>query len=805
MTDAPPMAYSVLKRGLRPSRVAMVFDGGEFWSYHARRALYLANQVWGGAGFALIPHHDGVVNPVLLHAVQAYDPDFVVASPRSVEDIAYSDKFGGGRTPSESREYATLLAGALSTRQVTAGDLQARDTVAEVCSPYFQPAEDTPREALRSFSGPSKDFPRALDVPGAETGHVLACPPNWGGTVGAAVAAHAGVVEPPNPGASEPDLDRPTVARLAQWLLGGSPTELPMDLVWFPTVATSIFPHEAPLSHRRTMAGIERVYSGFPGGEPALIVIGDSVDDFALAHLWKLTYGRGAWLPSALGADEDRPSWGLHVGLAELLDEVSHQPGSMLFTSASRTTGDVQSVHDRFFGDPGAEEVSSDADHLSRPVPVGELPWRRTGTSHLAVDEQYDDALPVPIVLEDTGTRSMAAPSPPATLLNPDLAAHTELTWHIDFAWQPSMSVLGRGLPGHSLFSEVTNPWLTLARSSRQGISHRSRRFDFVIGGIPQVNRIPRPAFKDLSLADWVGAKARQNGYSTVVKGAGGHTIQLGRMLGGRESFLDLFAGPLLPALRGFQAKGNSTREAYPAHDGVRIQAGEGVLSFAGICARSGPLTASEVRDRLDPVLRAGVLTRGLVLRCATCDEVQFQAVDKLRQRWVCVRCDAVNDLDRTSWHDPVEEPTWFYDLHPIARRLLKEHGEIPALLAGQLALAARGKESYRDLAEITFVEGGKPSAEIDLIAYRGNTLIVAECKSADHLDGANKKRKAETIKKCRIARLLRADLLIFATTAEAWQAATRMAIADAVREFEWSAIGAPTLEFVENLDGPAR
>lgn len=797
------MAYSVLKRGLRPSRVAMVFDGGEFWSYHARRALHLANQVWGGAGYALVPHHDGVVNPAILKAVKAYDPDFVVAFPRSLEDIAYLDSLDTSSAPSGSRELAQLLAQTLNSRMLRPGDRQARDTVASVCSPYCQSTAETHYEAIKWFSGPSRDFPVAADVPGAETGHVLACPPDWGGLVGAAVAAHAGVVEPPNPAAVDPVLDPTTIARLTQWLIGGSPTELPMELVWFPTVATSIFPHEAPLAYRRAMAGLERVYSGFPVGEPGLIVVGDSVDDFALAQLWKVTYGRGVWLPSALGTENDRPPWGLTVGLAELLDEVTHQPGSMLVSSVSRSANDVRSIHDRMVMGADAEDVASDVDPLSRPLPVGDLPWRRTSTSHLAIGEQFDDALPVPIVIDDSGTRSMVAPTPPATLLDPALAAHAELTWHIDFTWQQSISVLGRDVPGRYLFSEVTNPWLTLARSSRQGISHRSRRFDFVQGGIPQVNRIPRPAFKDLSLVDWVGAKASQHGFSTVVKGAGGHTTQLARMLGGREAFLDLFAGPLLPALRGFHAEGDSTRESYPDCDGVRIQAGEGVLNFAGICARSGALTTREVREKLDPAVRAGVLIRGLVLGCATCNEVQFQAVDKLRQRWVCARCDAINDLDHTSWKYPVEEPTWFYDLHPIARRLLKEHGEIPALLAARLAIVGIG-ESYRDLAEMTFVEGSKPRAEIDLIAYRGDTLIVAECKSADHLDGTKKQMTAEVTKKCQVASMLQADLLIFATTAQAWQAATHTAITDAVRGFKWPAIGAPELQFVESLGSRA-
>ena len=53
---------------LRPARVAVVFDGGDDWQYWARLAIDAASQVWGGAGFILIPHRDGEVVPSLLQA-----------------------------------------------------------------------------------------------------------------------------------------------------------------------------------------------------------------------------------------------------------------------------------------------------------------------------------------------------------------------------------------------------------------------------------------------------------------------------------------------------------------------------------------------------------------------------------------------------------------------------------------------------------------------------------------------------------------------------------------------------------------
>ena len=72
-------SYAEALFGLRPSRVAIVFPADTpQWMFFARAALWEANQIWGGAGFVLVPHHGGEVSDTLLRAVAAYDPDYVV-------------------------------------------------------------------------------------------------------------------------------------------------------------------------------------------------------------------------------------------------------------------------------------------------------------------------------------------------------------------------------------------------------------------------------------------------------------------------------------------------------------------------------------------------------------------------------------------------------------------------------------------------------------------------------------------------------------------------------------------------------
>jgi hypothetical protein len=93
---------------------------------------------------------------------------------------------------------------------------------------------------------------------------------------------------------------------------------------------------------------------------------------------------------------------------------------------------------------------------------------------------------------------------------------------------------------------------------------------------------------------------------------------------------------------------------AYPSGGGVVLRLGEGVLSFAGICALTARMNPGDLRERIDVALRAGVLRRGMVLRCKICQSKQFQTIDKIGQLWTCERCDAANDLDHHVWPGPI-------------------------------------------------------------------------------------------------------------------------------------------------------
>ncbi|WP_307565559.1 hypothetical protein [Streptosporangium lutulentum] len=394
----------------------------------------------------------------------------------------------------------------------------------------------------------------------------------------------------------------------------------------------------------------------------------------------------------------------------------------------------------------------------------------------------------------------MVAPLPAPVLVNSELAAHADLEWQVDVHWQPNHAVRRRGLDSRELFAEQLPFMPTWARSSRHGATYGSRRYDFVLAGTRSENTLARVALRHLSLAAWVRAKAAEHDLSALPSDAGRRTSLLAGMLGGRRRYVDLFGGPLLPALRAMLATSAKSNVAYPDGEGVSLSSTEGVLTFAGICARTADLALADVREYADAALRAGVLRRGMVLRCTTCEQKQFQTVDKLGQRWRCARCDALNDLDRHAWKLPADEPTWFYDLHPVGRHVLSEHGEVSALLSAYLRKQRKEQRgAFIDLEEIVFLQGNRPQVEVDLVVYTDDVLTVAECKTPGELTG--KERKREILKKCRAAAWLRADRLLFATTAEDWTQATRILVENAVASFsEWGPLGSPQVEFVAGL-----
>lgn len=93
---------------------------------------------------------------------------------------------------------------------------------------------------------------------------------------------------------------------------------------------------------------------------------------------------------------------------------------------------------------------------------------------------------------------------------------------------------------------------------------------------------------------------------------------------------------------------------------------------------------------------------------------------------------------------------------------------------------------------------------ELDLVTYDRDRITIAECKKNGR-DLEGKPGRTEVRKKCQAAVWLRADELLFATTADSWTTSSQSTIKAAVESFSgWGPLGPPTITPVSKL-GAAR
>ena len=793
---------------MRPARVAVVFDGGDDWHYWARLAIYAASQVWGGAGFILVPHREGEVTPFLLQAARAYDPDHVVllrvmlrqfeAARPGVQQLLMDGK------PVTGAERKRLLAQAGGMfRNDPAGE-KARLVVAEVCSPYRErtPSGEAWFEEVTALNadGAAGYLTSVYGLAGVPGGSRLAAPADWGGPLGIAVAARCGALVEPVP-ADSPQMRDEERLDLIRWLLSdGERGTPPYSAVWHPSAAVSVRPLDLETAFDWGRHGLTVIQRGFAPGRPALVVAGDEAVDFALAFAWDRLYGRSLWLPSEWQPSPDLSTsemTAIRVELDNFGFDAGHTDGQVQLATTSLDPGKMTALAD-VLNSPLVH--SADPAGQSDRASVRALRFDLSQVGLLAVAGQFDQQFTVPVRKDADGV-VMMMPSPVPAIEDPDLARSAGLQWHVDLELLGSAMPRGRGLDGHALFAPGENIHLTNVRSGRDAITYNAGRLDYVLAGTAPLSRLARPRLREPGLAEWARLLAGQSSLSFGLSPAGRHAEMLGQLWESRDGFVRSLTGRLLPVLRAFQVSQTQSTSAYPDGEGVVLLNGvrEGYLTFAGMLKFAGDGTSpATLRDDVDALAARGVVRRGLVLGCRTCGRPSFMAVENLAQVNQCPRCGTDNELARQQWRDPVEEPSWYYDLHPVARELLCDHGDVPLLLSRHLRSLSR---RYDDAPELELRDAaGSPVAEADLIAVSDDSLIIAEAKSNDTLGGKPREIRRAAAKRVKLADVLQADQIILATTQQKWNASSTAEMSSAVNGHPWTAGLPPAVRLITGL-----
>ena len=795
-TAAPD--YEAFRFAPRAPRVAIVVRGGSAWRYWARLALHGATATWGGAGFVLAPHEQGVVHPAVLRGIGAYDPDYVMALTPTATDIetlepgseTINDSTGSPLSP-EAR--AAAISSASDLFVLDSHDDAARAAVVQACAPYRRwdaaAAEWDDDAQWWSSDGPiSSNRLIAAENVGASFDQVLSAAPGLAGDIGVAVAARVGAVRRPAVLADGDGLDLDTAAATLRWLVGG-PGTAPAAIVDDQTASDQT-------AFGRGSVGLASVHTR--RRPTRMLSAGDTASDFALALLWDRIYGAGLWLPRAWWPT-DPGQLGATVKTA--LRAQPHRRTAWRIMSASASPDELEQVAAILRTTPAGSFGSQKQPARAPQVDVADS-WPQDGVGHLALRGQYDQTVALPIRRQpgDGGGFEMLAAAPLPTITDPALAHVADLVWEVDL--QPSISPMpsGRGLDGHALLIAPDGSWPTWVRSGRDGTSYNAQRYDFVAAGATPQGQLARPRLRELDLLSWANALGTPAGRSYRLSDAGLRVSILARMAAGRDALVDMLTSPLHPALGAFNATHKSTSAAYPAEEGVVLADG-GYLNLTGMALRAG-VSPERARQLADPLLSAGILRRGLVLRCASCLRPSFLPIDRLGQQYECPRCGSENELVQQRWQSPPDEPLWFYDLHPAARELFGQHGDVPLLLAARLRASS---QRYSDVAELELVDGSTdaPLAESDLLAHADGKVLLAEAKSTDTLADSAKKAKEAARKRVLLASELRADEVIMATTAAAWAPNSIAIMVSAIGAMSWSRGWPPVLRLVTSLGTP--
>ncbi len=805
-TYGPGLDYASYRIAPRAPRAAVVLPGGHGWQHYARRVLHEATRVWGGAGAVLVPHTAGTVHPRLLSAVAAYDPDYVLLAQPTIGELeAMSPGLlpiaGEDGQPLEVKQRAAPIESSGDQTLPTVGDDEARQAVIDACSPYRRWDADGQQwdEEYHWWSGgpPGQALTSAVAL-GADGTAAVSVRPDAAGDAALALTARYGTFHRPSPAASGAACDPDDEARTVLWLLSESSSGRP------PAGMLTGDLDAAPSAFQAGSVGLTWVGGIGARRLPTLVVAGDTADDFALALMWDRLYGNGLWLPTGWWPTAgDRVGDSAAASLRQRADMNRQSGWPLRLMSVSVALVDL----DRLLAplSAGVSHMLGAGRSRRSREPVARLPdepWPAAGALHLAVAGQFDQQFGLPVRRHGgaDSTVEMAAPPPPPVVTADELRGRLgALRWEVDLQAGRSPTPAGRGLDGHALLADSDDQWMTWVRRGRDGTSYNAQRYDLVLAGSTPEATLARPRLRELDLLSWANALGLPRGQSYRLSDAGLRVDVLTRMAGDRDHLAELLTGLLLPALRAFNTHAKSTSAAYPGKEGVALIDG-GYLHLDGIAAFAG-CKPDDARPVTDQLLTAGLLRRGLILKCGSCMRPSFLTVDQLGQRNQCPRCNAHIELEQARWQQPVAEPLWFYDLHPAARELFSQHGDVPLQLSAYLRGQAR---QYNDLAEVELVDQstGSATAEADLVAHADGDLLTAEAKSNDNLGDSRKKVVAAAAKRASIARALRADEVILATTRPRFDLGSVEAVRHALTSQSWPVGHPPRLRLVCGLGG---
>lgn len=762
---------------LRPPRIAIMVADDDHWRDWAMTALTVASGYWGGAGFILVPFDIKTSRPAAEFAeiVRAYDPDHVVSLDlpwHLVED------WYPGIIPidgvADDAERRRLIAHDHHHTTVRESD-GAREEVVSWCSPLrsvrFQndnlsrQMETTTK--LRAHDADDIRFRRGFapaPLPPDPLKSRLAASPEWRSDFGLMAAMRVGVAQSEGGTGSRPE---PTIDGLG-WLIRPV-DDAPTWLIWN---STNI-PTQASTGLERWFLADQRLIqvSNSYIEDRGAIVVGDTGADFALAVAYDRLIGNGSWLPREMLDDEQVFRRHIQPATWMMTSDLEIGGTHMVVTSTSELTSYLADVARRVTASPLPAGVQLGRDRSESTVRVGPAVVDG-GYLEYVVDEHVGVSVSIPVRITADGTTEaltgLEAPVPSNLIHAPN--SGWVPYWYVEVTRIGDMTPRARDLPAHALLvSEGAFPSVNL-RANRESVTIDPHSMGLVMAGAFLPGRIGRPRLRELSMTAWIEAMAEPEGLGVRLSQPGRQAELVRRRLGSRDALLDLMTPENVKMFRAFipREKRPTSDERKANPEMVVLDDLDPFLTFEAMNALLGD-NSDATTTLVDRLLAARLLRRGLILDCAECGRPSFIDADRLGQTYECPQCAAPNVLVSARWKEKRPEPRWFYDLYTAFRALLAANGDVVLLAASSLRGSSR---SYLDAPELEFYElaSGTRVAEVDVIASMNREVVLVEAKSNGTF-GGKAAREVQTQKLLRVARVLRADRIVLATTKDSWNA----------------------------------
>ncbi len=521
--------------------------------------------------------------------------------------------------------------------------------------------------------------------------------------------------------------------------------------------------------------------------DTAWLVLGDTCFDFALGQALSRMSHHVDWLPTSW-IDPTSP----YVGAARaILMQARFRADRGDPVRVVSISGEVEPHLARLLGPELSATVGDEA--WLRPAGLDEIKATEGGIL-LALQNDFDRDLAAPVFANASGDLTLVNPLPPLIPETIEVFEEPAVDWVIELAFSDHSTPRGRGLPPDALQSGA-DAWRERVRSGRDGHCVMASSFGFVPAGATPRQRTARPRLVAPSLSSWVREMAGASALQVHTSDAG-HVAEVAtRLWGSREALAeDLWRHGEL--FREFLSESEQTKTRYPNLDGVVLRR-DGYLSWPAI-RRMMPDDSDdeEVRAGVDRLVALGGLRRGLILRCPDCAQVQFSTPHDPQFGAPCSRCGARVPVSQETWKLPVAEPTWYYDLHPVVRRMLGDHGDVPLLAERHIRQQVR---RLVGLAETDIVSEGRVKGEVDIICGAEELVVVGEAKAEPTMKPADATKKARLLPL--VASALRADLILLASGRQGdWDDAVVRKLQDAVSSQRWVTGFPPAIRVISGL-----